>query len=92
MIPCPMPLSSITSKDLLGRLQNALYLEETGISLYTKHLANTLFFSGFSESKRVRMQEILALLASESKGHEATLYNVIEFVNSSGLDVYPREF
>lgn len=82
---------SITRQELLGRLDNARNLEEAGIALYTKHLSNTLFFSGFSPSKRQRMQDILAELASESRMHEQTLKRVIDFVNSSDTDVYRKQ-
>lgn len=70
------------------KLVEALQVEETGVSLYNRHLSNTLFFSGFSPKVRQRMREILALLSAESLGHEESLQAIVAELKEMQNDVH----
>jgi len=65
-------------ESFLALVREALHNEEQGVSLYSAHLQNTLFFSGFSREDQERIREILDQLALDSAKHESLLRGILD--------------
>lgn len=65
-------------KSFHALVRDALHKEEQGVWLYSTHLQNTLFFSGFSRQDQARIREILGQLAGDSVKHEELLRGILE--------------
>jgi len=75
-------------EELLALLKRCLNEEERAIPLYTKHLSETLFLSGFKPEAQIRIKELLLLLKKESESHEKIFNNLIQDVKRASQDVY----
>ncbi len=78
----------ITKEELIKKIKSDINTEESGVALYTKHLKDTLFFSGISKEKRKRIVELLDRLADESRIHEKTMKALLSRIIKSDRDVY----
>lgn len=74
-----------TAKHLavIREINNAIVKEELAVPLYTSHIEQTLFWSGLSKDKQVKMIQGLKILTRESKAHSLALKKIIEIYNQS---------
>ncbi len=78
----------MTKNELLDFLKQCLNAEEKAIPLYTQHLSNTLFLSGFKPEEQTKIKELLLLLHRESEFHARTYHQLIETVQGAEENVY----
>ncbi|ARM30848.1 hypothetical protein [Prosthecochloris sp. HL-130-GSB] len=78
----------ITRKELLKRLKEDIRTEEVAVSLYTRHLKDTLHLAGISDEQRQRMTALLDRLTEDSKTHERVMKELLSTISASDRDVY----
>ncbi len=62
---------------ILDKISEALVKEELAIPLYTSHIEQTLFWSGFDEDKKKQILISLNLLTKESRAHVGGLKKIM---------------
>ncbi|MEC9486930.1 MAG: hypothetical protein UMU76_05465 [Prosthecochloris sp.] len=78
----------ITRQELIKRLKDDIKTEEVAVSLYTKHLKDTLQLADLSEVKRNRMAFLLERLTEDSRIHEQVMQDLLSRISNSGQDVF----
>lgn len=73
--------------ELLAFLEQGRKIEEA-LLLYSEHLKNTLYLSGFNANLRNKAKELLNILHRESYEHKIFLRQLIEQVSKGGENVY----
>jgi|GEM_PF-454796 len=79
---------SVTKKELLKMVDEAIDLEDKSIPVYMKHLNTALFWSGLPEWERKQLNIYLNVLAKESGKHSVKLNALRDKVEKGGKDVY----
>lgn len=69
-------------------LEECLRLEESVIPLYSRHIDNTLFLSGFDKAEREKISRILNKLRSDSMRHRKIFAGLVKKIKGSDKDVY----
>ncbi len=77
----------MTRDELLVFLEQGRKIEE-GILLYSEHIMNTLYLSGFDKDLRNKIKETLNTLHRESYEHKIFMRQLIEQVKEGEKDVY----
>ncbi len=77
-----------TRQELIDLLERAALLEESVIPIYSKHVENSLFLSGFNEGARQRIATILKKLALDSSRHKQTMDGLLKKVKEADVHVY----
>lgn len=75
-------------EEIVKIIEEALKIEESAIPLYSKHVNNTLFLSGFAERERSKVKEILDRLKRESENHKLIFEKLLAVIKSSKQNVY----
>ncbi len=79
---------SVTKKELLKMIDDAIDLEEKSIPVYMKHINTALFWSGLPEWERKQLGIYLNMLAKESGKHSVKLNSLKKKIEQGGKDVY----
>ena len=69
-------------------LEECLKVEEDIIPLYSKHITNTLFFSGLEAGKADEVRKILDKLRTDSMKHRSMFQGLINKIQPSDRNVY----
>lgn len=77
----------MTRNELLVILEQVRRTEEA-ITLYAKHIKNTLYLSGLHKDLRHKVKEALDTLHKESGEHRDLVVQLMEEVKKGGQDVY----
>ena len=77
----------MTKDELLVFLEQGRKIEEA-IFLYTEHLKNTLYISGFDKDLRKETRDILNTLHRESFEHKIFMRQLIDQVKEGDQNVY----
>jgi hypothetical protein len=77
----------MTKDELLILLEHGRKIEEA-IVLYSEHIKNTLYLSGFKKSDRNNAKKILNNLHRESYEHKIFMRQLIEQVKKDDKHVY----
>ncbi|MDD5019560.1 MAG: hypothetical protein PHH75_00420 [Candidatus Omnitrophica bacterium] len=78
----------MTKDALIAKLEEGIKIEESAIVVYTKHMGNTLFLSGFAPGSKEKVAEILRTLWEESRGHRKIFEQIIARVQKDEKNVY----
>jgi len=77
----------MTKDELLVLLERGRKIDEA-ILLYSEHLKNTLYLSGFEKGLRDKTMETLNTLHKESHVHKIFMRQLIDQVKKGDKDVY----
>jgi len=77
----------MTKDELLVFLEQGRKIDEA-LLLYSEHIKNTLYLSGFNTSLRNKSKEILNTLHRESYEHKIFLRQLLDQVKKGEKDVY----
>lgn len=79
---------SVTKKELLKMLDDAIALEDRSIPVYMRHLKTAMFWSGLPAAQREQVRIQLGILQKESQRHSALLGELRQKVEKEGRDVF----
>jgi hypothetical protein len=75
----------LSKQELIGLLEESL---KGAIPLYTKHVSSTLFLSKMPKEKKLRINDILQELHTQSSGHAITYKQMINDIQGDNRNVY----
>jgi len=78
----------IKKEKLLVLLKDNLDSEEKGIPIYTQHLNNVFFLSGFNKDDKAMIEGVLMKLKAESQRHGDIYARLIKKIKGSPKNVY----
>lgn len=59
----------MNKEDILKKIDEAILTEEKAMPIYTKHIGNTLFWSGLSKETQNKIKDTFLKLKQESSKH-----------------------
>ena len=77
----------MTKDELITLLEEVRKIEDA-LALYSKHIKNTLYLSGFKKGQMDEVQERLNILYKESKEQKKSLKQLIDEVKKGDRNVY----
>ncbi len=77
----------MTKNELLALLEEIRKIEE-GVALYSKHIKNTLYLSGFKKDKVNQVKKTLDIFYKESKDQGVVIKQLIDQIKKGKQDVY----
>ncbi len=78
----------MNKEEFIKMLEEGIKIEENLIPLYSKHITNTLFLSGFTGEKQTRIKRVLTILKNESEIHRRIYHKLLENARKEEKDVY----
>lgn len=74
----------MTKQELLAILKKARLGEEKVISIYTKHLASAVFWTGMKKEDAKRVRAVFDILARDSIKHRKIVEGLIQDLQKEG--------
>ena len=75
-------------QEITRLIEECIKIEESVIPLYSKHIHNTLFLSGFDKKSAQEVSNILDKLKTDSERHRGVFENLLTEIERSSKNVY----
>lgn len=78
----------VDKKEIIKLVEECAKIEESVIPLYSKHIDNTLFLSGFDAGSAAGVRSILDKLKKDSERHKGVFESLLARIERSSQNVY----
>lgn len=79
---------AITKAELMKKIDEAIYSEDTAVSIYTKHIKTAVFWSGLNPEIREHIRIELGILEKESMRHKNLLEELKKKIEKDERNVF----
>jgi len=77
-----------SKQEIIKMVDECVKVEESVIPLYSKHIENTVFLSGFDKGSASEVRRILDRVKTDSEKHKVIFDGLLTKIKESSKDVY----